>query len=194
MPSSDETPIPLDPETVRQITPDSANDDAGLAAMMQLKPSGSSPVHFLVPLPGAISRSALDLFGFWTYELRCGHLQWSTAQGRYGRAFRVAGMQHPCPPVIANVERIVTTPSNGGAKHLASFPPRTSRRPFSTASRLPRRQSRKHRFGSCSMLNCGVPMARPVAISCSARPRGDSRYPGGSSRMLPASLNSKRSP
>jgi hypothetical protein len=113
-PSAD-TPIPLDPEPIRQITPDSANDDAGLAAMTQLEPSGSSPVHFLVPLPGAISPSALDLFGFWTYELRCGHLQWSTAQGRYGRAFRVAGVQHPCPPLTANVERIITTPSNGGA-------------------------------------------------------------------------------
>jgi hypothetical protein len=113
-PSAD-TPIPLDPEPIRQITPDSANDDAGLAAMTQLKPSGSSSVHFLVPLPGAISPSALDLFGFWTYELRCGHLQWSTAQGRYGRSFRVAGVQHPCPPLTANVERVVTTPSNGGA-------------------------------------------------------------------------------
>ncbi len=116
MQSSDDIPIPLDPEPVRHITPDSANDDAGLAAMTQLKPSGSSPVHFLVPLPGAISPSALDLFGFWTYELRCGHLQWSTAQGRYGRAFRVAGVQHPCPPLTANVERINTKPSNGGAK------------------------------------------------------------------------------
>ena len=84
--------------------------------MTQLKPSGSSPVHFLVPLPGAISPSALDLFGFWTYELRCGHLQWSTAQGRFGRAFRVAGVQHPCPPLTANVERINTLPSDGGAK------------------------------------------------------------------------------
>jgi hypothetical protein len=27
-----------------------------------------------LPLPGAISPSALDLFGFWTHELRCGHL------------------------------------------------------------------------------------------------------------------------
>lgn len=111
-----DTPISLDPEPIRQITPDSANDDAGLAAMTQLKPSGSSPVHFLVPLPGAISPSALDLFGFWTYELRCGHLQWSTAQGRYGRPFRVAGVQHPCPPLTANVERLITKPNNGGAK------------------------------------------------------------------------------
>jgi hypothetical protein len=84
--------------------------------MVQLQPSGTSPVHFLIPLPGAISPSALDLFGFWTYEIRCGHKQWSTAQGRYGRPFRIAGVQHPCPPLTANVERINTIPTGGGVK------------------------------------------------------------------------------
>jgi hypothetical protein len=112
--SAADTPIALDPEPIRTITPDSANDDAGLAAMTKLIPSTASPVHFLVPLPGAISPSALDLFGFWTYELRCGHLQWSTAQGRFGRPLRVAGVQHPCPPLTANVERIVAVPTAGG--------------------------------------------------------------------------------
>ncbi len=114
MGSAQDTPIALDPEPIRTITPDSANDDAGLAAMTQLIPSTASPVHFLVPLPGGISPSALNLFGFWTYELRCGHLQWSTAQGRFGRPLRVAGVQHPCPPLTANVERIVTVPTTGG--------------------------------------------------------------------------------
>ncbi|MFZ0633850.1 MAG: hypothetical protein WA399_20045 [Acidobacteriaceae bacterium] len=112
--SSPDTPIPLDPEPVRTITPDSVNDDAGLAAMTQLIPSASSPVHFLVPLPGTVSPSALELFGFWTYELRCGHLLWSTAQGRFGRPFRVAGVQHPCPPLTASVDRFNTVPSDGG--------------------------------------------------------------------------------
>ncbi len=114
MASAKDTPIALDPEPIRTITPDSANDDAGLAAMTQLIPSTASPVHFLVPLPGGISPSALDLFGFWTYELRCGHLQWSTAQGRFGRSLRVAGVQHPCPPLTANVERIDSIPTGGG--------------------------------------------------------------------------------
>ena len=114
LPSSDDTPIPLDPEPIRTITPDSSNDDAGLAAMTQLVASGSSKVHFMVPLPGTVSRSDLQLFGFWTYEIRCGHTQWSTAQGRFGRPFRVAGVQHPCPPLTANVERIVAVPSTGG--------------------------------------------------------------------------------
>jgi hypothetical protein len=103
-------PIPLDPEPIRTITPDSANDDAGLSAMTQLRPSGTSHRHFLIPLPDGISSSALDLFGFWTYELRCGHTQWSTAQGRFGRPFRVAGVQHPCPPLVATVDRIAIPP------------------------------------------------------------------------------------
>jgi hypothetical protein len=115
MASAIDTPIALDPEPIRTITPDSTNDDAGLAAMTELIPSTASPVHFLVPLPGGISPSALDLFGFWTYELRCGHLQWSTAQGRFGRPLRVAGVQHPCPPLTVNVERVTALPTTGGA-------------------------------------------------------------------------------
>ena len=99
------------------LPPDAAliGGDAGLAAMTELIPSTASPVHFLVPLPGGISPSALDLFGFWTYELRCGHLQWSTAQGRFGRPLRVAGVQHPCPPLTVNVERVTALPTTGGA-------------------------------------------------------------------------------
>jgi hypothetical protein len=116
LPSSPDTPIALDPEPIRVITHDSANDDAGLAAMTRLIPSSTSKVHFLVPLPDGISPSALDLFGFWTYELRCGHLQWSTAQGRFGRPFRLAGVQHPCPPLTVNVERIHAIPAGGKLK------------------------------------------------------------------------------
>ncbi|MDE3198194.1 MAG: hypothetical protein KGN84_17735 [Acidobacteriota bacterium] len=114
-PPAQDAPIALDPEPIRQITPDSVNDDAGLAAMTRVIPSGSSPVHFLVPLPDGVPPSALDLFGFWTYEIRCGHYGfWSTAQGRFGAPLRVAGVQHPCPPLTANVDRSVTVPSAGG--------------------------------------------------------------------------------
>jgi hypothetical protein len=109
-----EPPLPIDPEPIRQITVGATNDDAGLSAMTQLKHSESSSVHFLVPLPDSVSPEQLDLFGFWTYEIRAGHLEWSTAQGRFGRPFRVSGVQHPCPHLIANVERIVTIPTNGG--------------------------------------------------------------------------------
>ena len=115
LPESPDTPISLDPEPIRTITPDSVNDSAGLSAMTQVKPSASSHVHFLIPLPSAISPEALDLFGFWTYEIRCGHLQWSTAQGRFGRPLRVAGVQHPCRHLIATVDRSKTVPSGGGA-------------------------------------------------------------------------------
>jgi hypothetical protein len=110
-----DTPIALDPEPIRTITPDSANDAAGLYAMTQVQPSGSSPVHFLVPLPAGISPEALDLFGFWTYEIRVGHLLWSTAQGRYSRPFRVAGVQHPCRHLITTVDRATAIPTDGGA-------------------------------------------------------------------------------
>ena len=63
-------------------------------------PSGGvvDGVHYLLPLPPGITPDALDLFGFWTYEVRVGHSQqWSTAQGRFGRPLRVAGIQHPPP-------------------------------------------------------------------------------------------------
>jgi hypothetical protein len=116
LPGVQDTPISLDPEPIRKIVPDSANDDAGLGAMVELIPSPSWPLHYLVPLPDAIAPNALDLFGFWTYEIRCGHKQWSTAQGRYGRPFRIAGVQHPCPPLTANVERVDALPTGGGAK------------------------------------------------------------------------------
>jgi hypothetical protein len=115
LPSAQDDPIALDPEPIRTILPDSANDDAGLAAMVQLIPSASSPVHYLVPLPSGISAPALDLFGFWTYEVRCGHLHWSTAQARFGRPLRIAGVQHPCPPLTVNVDHVNTVPSGGGA-------------------------------------------------------------------------------
>ncbi|GAC1415349.1 MAG: hypothetical protein NVSMB62_02820 [Acidobacteriaceae bacterium] len=116
LPAAADTPLPLDPEPIRRIVHDTVPDDAGLAAMVELKPSATSPLHYLIPLPASISPSALDLFGFWTYELRFGHKLWSTAQGRFGRSFRVAGVQHPCPPLTANVERVLAVPSGGGAK------------------------------------------------------------------------------
>jgi hypothetical protein len=116
LPGVPDTPIALDPEPIRKIVPDSANDDAGLGAMVELIPSPDWPLHYLVPLPASIPPNALDLFGFWTYEIRCGHMQWSTAQGRYGRPFRIAGVQHPCPPLTANVERVNVVPTGGGTK------------------------------------------------------------------------------
>jgi hypothetical protein len=65
-------------------------------------------VHFLLPLPPGLTEDSLELFGFWTYEFRVGHAQkqkWSTAQARFGRPLRVAGIQHPPPRLTCAVSR-----------------------------------------------------------------------------------------
>jgi hypothetical protein len=103
--------LPIDPEPIRVVFAGEDSDEAGLDAMTPLiesKPSGAGPdrVHFLLPLPPGIAPDALDLFGFWTYEFRVGHRNlWSTAQGRFGRPLRVAGIQHPSPHLVCTVWR-----------------------------------------------------------------------------------------
>ncbi len=98
-----EPPLPIDPELIRVIVPGQSDDRAGLDAMQQLIPS-SSPVHFMLPLPIGLEVDAPELFGMFTYELRVGHVKdWSTAQGRYGPPLRVAGVQHPAPPLLGTV-------------------------------------------------------------------------------------------
>lgn len=106
-----EPPLPIDPEPIRVVFAGQDADEAGLDAMTPLiaaKPSGGTPegVHYLLPLPPGISADALDLFGFWSYEFRVGHNTfWSTAQGRFGRPLRVAGIQHPPPHLVCTVWR-----------------------------------------------------------------------------------------
>ncbi len=98
-----EPPLAIDAETVRVVFAGEDADESGLDAMTPLirasaTTSGPDGVHFLLPLPPGIAPDALDLFGFWTYEFRVGHAEkWSTAQGRFGRPLRVAGVQHPAP-------------------------------------------------------------------------------------------------
>jgi hypothetical protein len=111
LPTQIEPPLAIDPEWIRMIAAGDSNDDAGVAAMTQLggattpvNPSGR-PIHYSVPLPDTISQTDLELFGFWTIELRVGHVLWSTAQARYGRALRVSGVQFPSPPLTVNVDR-----------------------------------------------------------------------------------------
>ena len=43
-----------------------------------------------------------------TYEVRLGHAgeRWSTAQGRFGPPLRVAGVQHPPPPLACQAARV----------------------------------------------------------------------------------------
>lgn len=105
-PNPIEPDLPIDPEPIRIITHGQSADEAGLDAMTQLIPSTTSNRHFLLPLPQGIGEDALELFGFWTYELRVGHFkEWSTAHGRFGRPLRVTGVQHPAPPLACMVHR-----------------------------------------------------------------------------------------
>jgi hypothetical protein len=117
LPAQTEPQLPIDPEWMRLIAAGDSNDDAGMGAMSLLNgataPLGASgqPVHYSVPLPDTVSPADLELFGFWTIELRVGHMLWSTAQARYGRALRVSGVQFPPPPLTVNVDRQPVPPS-----------------------------------------------------------------------------------
>jgi hypothetical protein len=104
---------PLDPELVRVITPGEADDLAGLATMQKLLPAHGSDRHFLVPLPPGVSGASPELLGFYTYEIRVGHDRgtktspfWSTAQGRFGEAVVLEGVQHPAPELACGVTRL----------------------------------------------------------------------------------------
>ena len=100
-----EPPLPIDPEQIRTIVPGQSDDRAGFTAMQPLVPS-DSPLHFMLPLPSGFPEDAPELFGFFTYEFRVGHNQgWSTAQGRFGAALRVTGVQHPAPPLTCMLVR-----------------------------------------------------------------------------------------
>ncbi|MBD5633593.1 MAG: hypothetical protein IAI49_03840, partial [Candidatus Eremiobacteraeota bacterium] len=106
-----EPALAIDPEPVRAIFAGQDSDESGLAAMTPLTPAsptspGPAGVHFLLPLPPGLTPDALELFGFWTYEFRVGHAEkWSTAQGRFGRPLRLAGVQHPPPRLTCTVWR-----------------------------------------------------------------------------------------
>lgn len=130
----EETPLPVDPELIRIIPPGATDDHAGLSAMTSLKQAGNSNVHFLAPLPPGMNSDSPELFGFFTYEVRVGHADiWSTAQGRFGRALRITGVQHPAPTLFCTCERtqnglVVEAPYamavlNG--KNITHDPPRT---------------------------------------------------------------------
>jgi hypothetical protein len=111
LPEATEPVLPIDPEPVRRIFSGQSADYSGLDAMTQMVPAnsvgvGKSGTFFLLPLPSGMTPDRLELFGFWTYEFRAGHLQkWSTAQGRYGRPLRVSGIQHPSPHLICTASR-----------------------------------------------------------------------------------------
>lgn len=104
---------PLDPELARVIVPGQADDFAGLATMQRLIPADGSDRHYLVPLPPGTSAGSPELFGFYSYELRVGHDAgtpsspfWSTAQGRFGPALILEGVQHPPPTLPCVASRV----------------------------------------------------------------------------------------
>ncbi|TDQ19338.1 hypothetical protein DFQ04_1159 [Algoriphagus boseongensis] len=69
----EESPINLDPEWIRVITPGQSNDLSGLNAMQQMVPSTDSDRHFILPLPPGMYSESPEMFGFFTYEFRVGH-------------------------------------------------------------------------------------------------------------------------
>lgn len=102
----EETPLPLNPELIRIISPQHTDDRSGLNAMQELTKADLSDVHYLVPLPPGMHASSPELFGFFTYEVRVGHKKgWSTAQARFGRPLRTTGVQHPTPQLFCIVNR-----------------------------------------------------------------------------------------
>jgi hypothetical protein len=122
-----EPPLPVDPEWIRMIAAGDTNDDAGVGAMAQLVPAtaplnaAGQPIHYLVPLPDTITPTNLELFGFWTVELRVGHTLWSTAQARYGRALRVSGVQYPPPPLAVSVDRQPVQPPTPPTQNIVAI-------------------------------------------------------------------------
>lgn len=129
-----EPALPIDPELIRIISPSSSDDRAGIFAMQEMIPAMDSKVHYILPIPPGMHSDALEMFGFFTYEFRVGHkIPWSTANGRFGRALRSTGIQHP-PPQLYCVpnrnEKYITvsapfaqTVFNG--KNVTNNPPRT---------------------------------------------------------------------
>ena len=85
------------------------------APVITMQPIASSTsIRFTAPLPQGLAALAPELHGLWTYEFRFGRVTqamvdlgykgpvlWCTAHGRYGRPLRLAGVQHPAPPLVA---------------------------------------------------------------------------------------------
>lgn len=99
-------PLAIEPEFIRVISPQHSDDKSGLNAMQQLIQATDSKRHYLIPLPPGLNSESPELFGFFTYEIRVGHLEgWSTAQGRFGRALEYQGVQHPLPQLMCLPDR-----------------------------------------------------------------------------------------
>jgi hypothetical protein len=102
-----EPALPLDDERMRMITRGQPRDDNGLRTMQPLLRPSEDGAHFLIPLPDGLEASSPELLNMFTYEVRLGHTgeRWSTAHGRFGPPLRVAGVQHPPPPLVCQAAR-----------------------------------------------------------------------------------------
>lgn len=109
VPDAPEPPLPIDPESMRRIFPNQPKDDNGRNAMSSItvSPRDDDRRHYLIPLPEGLHEASPELFGFFVYEIRVGHAdgRWSTAQGRFGPPLRIAGVQHPAPPLVCHAAR-----------------------------------------------------------------------------------------
>ena len=103
-----EPPLPIDAEWLRLVRPGQASDANGVHAMVSVGAEAEGGRHFIVPLPEGLGDAASELFDMYTCEIRVGHDagRWCTAQGRYGPALRVAGLQHPPPPLACQPARL----------------------------------------------------------------------------------------
>jgi hypothetical protein len=61
------------------------------------------------------------MFGFWSYELRIGHMEWSNEQECFGRPLVVKGVQHPAPALVCNAFR-VTPPTPAAPRIVVTAP------------------------------------------------------------------------
>ena len=115
---SPEPALPLDAEWIRFVVPEQPRDDNGLRAMQPLLRPSENGAHYLIPLPEGLGADAPELLSLFTYEVRLGHAdaRWSTAQGRFGPPLRVAGVQHPPPPLVCQAAR-----NEGGIRVRAPF-------------------------------------------------------------------------
>ena len=147
----EEPSLPIDPESIRVITHNQSNDDAGLDAMQPMEmstgPGKDANRFYLLPLPPGLHPESPEMFGFFTYEIRVGHYRhsdataqhakgdpvWTCAQARYGRPLRVPGVQHPAPTLTCSVNRdeeklYVTAPyavAVHSGKNVTADPPRS---------------------------------------------------------------------
>jgi hypothetical protein len=118
-----EPALALDAKWMRHIVSAQPRDDSGLRAVQSLEARSAAGAHYLIPGLDAESPELLGHAG----------ARWSTAQGRFGPPLRIAGVQHPAPPLACQVVRIkgaihVRAPfvtAVLGGRHLRPHPPKT---------------------------------------------------------------------